>query len=172
MKQPSLLKHLRDILILPFTVTVIVPYFIYNPDKLFPFHSTLFVITGALLVLAGVSLFLYTVLLFNNIGKGTLAPWSPTQKLVVAGPYRYCRNPMITGVFFVLLGETCILHSVNILIWAGAFFLINTVYFILKEEPDLYKRFGEDYTAYKAKVPRWIPRIKPYDQSGSRTPRP
>lgn len=162
MKQPSLLKHLRDILILPFTVTVIVPYLIYNPVKVFPFHSTLLVIAGILILLAGASLFLYTVFLFRTVGRGTLAPWSPTQKLVVVGPYRYCRNPMITGVFFVLTGEMCILHSWNMLIWVAAFFFINTIYFVFKEEPDLYKRFGEEYKEYKAMVPRWIPTWKAF----------
>jgi protein-S-isoprenylcysteine O-methyltransferase Ste14 len=162
MKQPSLLKHVRDILILPFSVTVIVPYFIHNPARVFPFHSAALMFGGMLIGLVGAGLFLYTVFLFRTQGKGTLAPWSPPQKLVIAGPYKYCRNPMITGVFFILLGEMAILHSTNILIWAGAFFLVNTIYFMLSEEPDLYERFGEDYLKYKAKVPRWIPKFNPY----------
>ena len=46
--------------------------------------------------------------------------------------------------------------------WALFFFGLNSVYFILKEEPDLLKRFGEDYKNYKENVPRWIPRWKPW----------
>lgn len=115
----------------------------------------------------GLTLFLYTVVLFRTYGKGTLAPWTPTQKLVVFGPYRYCRNPMITGVFFILIGESMVYYSINILIWAGVFFLINTTYFLLKEEPDLYKRFGEEYLEYKKNVPRWIPRLKPYGKKST-----
>lgn len=163
-RNPSLLKHFRDILILPFTVTVIVPYLIYNPAQHFNPDTVLLKIIGAVIGLSGFSLFIYTVSLFRKIGKGTLAPWQPTQKLVVYGPYRYCRNPMITGVLFILIGESLIFHSTNIVVWSGIFFLINTTYFLLKEEPDLYKRFGDEYLEYKRNVPRWIPKVTPYKQ--------
>jgi protein-S-isoprenylcysteine O-methyltransferase Ste14 len=155
------LRHLRDFLILPFTMTVVVPYLIHNPDRLLSSRNA-FQIGGLLVGIFGVFILLYTISLFGRFGKGTLAPWSPTQKLVVAGPYRYCRNPMITGVFFILLGEAGFFNSENILIWAGLFFIINTIYFIAKEEPDLEKRFGEEYRIYKEHVPRWIPRLRPW----------
>ncbi len=161
-RQPSIFSHLRDILILPFTVTVIVPYFIYNGKEEFIPNSILTKSVGLLILIPGLTLFLYTVFLFKTRGNGTLAPWSPTQKLVITGPYQYCRNPMITGVLFILLGEACIFHSTSILIWATAFILINTIFFILYEEPSLYKRFGDDYLTYKKNVPRWIPRLTPY----------
>lgn len=50
--------------------------------------------------------------------------------------------------------------SWNILIWAGCFFILNTVYFILSEEPAQRKRFGYEYEEYQYNVPRWIPRIR------------
>lgn len=162
MKSPSLLSHLRDVLILPFTVTVIVPYFIYNADSSFIPDNIALKIIGLIFFLGGLSLLIYTIFLFRSIGKGTLAPWSPTQKLVIAGPYRYCRNPMISGVFFILIGEALFFHAPNLLIWAGTFFIINTLYFIFKEEPSLEKRFGAAYRHYKTTVPRWIPKWKPY----------
>lgn len=162
MKRPSLLSHLRDIIILPFTVTVIVPYLVYNKEQnVIPDHIILIII-GCLILIVGATLFFYTVFLFHTVGKGTLAPWASPQQLVIDGPYQYCRNPMITGVFFILLGEVCIFQSSTILLWAGIFFAINTVYFILKEEPGLYKQFGQEYLRYKKHVPRWIPRLKPY----------
>ena len=43
------------------------------------------------------------------------------------------------------------------------FFLLNTIYLIRVEEPALERRFGEDYRRYKANVPRWIPRVAPWD---------
>ena len=115
----------------------------------------------------GSFLFFYTVFLFKNIGKGTLAPWSEKQKLIVVGPYRYCRNPMISGVLSMLIGESLILHSLAILIWAACFFLINTIYFLISEEPALETKFGDDYKHYKKHVPRWIPRVTPYHQNSS-----
>jgi protein-S-isoprenylcysteine O-methyltransferase Ste14 len=165
MKNPSLLRHLRDVLLLPFTVSVVVPYFIHNPERqLVQDHSLLMKFSGLLVGLSGISMLIYTISLFGRFGKGTLAPWSPTQKLVVIGPYRYCRNPMITGVLAILLGEAGFLNSVDIMRWAGLFFIINTIYFIVKEEPDLEKRFGEEYRIYKQNVPRWIPNFRPYKQ--------
>ncbi len=162
MSRPSLLTHLRDILILPFTVTVVIPYLIHNNRRpILPDHVGLKLV-GAIIFIAGISLFGYTVFLFRNFGQGTLAPWQPTQKLIVKGPYRYCRNPMITGVLSVLLGESLMFHSTPILQWAGLFFLINIVYFVLLEEPMLADRFGDAYLKYKKNVPRWIPRLKPY----------
>lgn len=165
MRQPSLLAHLRDILLLPFTVTVIVPYLVYDPRQDIIPDDVRLKIAGFVLLIPGLALFLYTVALFRIFGNGTLAPWTPTRRLVITGPYRYCRNPMITGVFFILLGESLILHSSSVLLWATLFFFINTVYFIVKEEPDLLKRFGADYLDYKANVPRWIPRLTPYKSS-------
>jgi protein-S-isoprenylcysteine O-methyltransferase Ste14 len=103
-----------------------------------------------------------TILTFIRIGRGTLAPWSPTRKLVVGGMYAYVRNPMILGVITVLVGESLMLSSVGILTWAILVFLINTVYFVFSEEPGLEKRFGEEYREYKRDVPRWIPRRKPW----------
>lgn len=161
MQQPSLIKHLRDVILLPFMVTVVIPYLIYNENQVLP-DNTGTKILGLLFLSAGLILFFYTVFLFRVYGKGTLAPWTPTQTLIIRGPYKYCRNPMITGVFFILIGESFLLRSANMLIWTFAFFLINTFYFILKEEPDLYKRFGEEYKKYKKNVPRWIPRVRPY----------
>jgi len=145
-------------------MTVILPYLCYNKNQtLFP-DSIVFKVLGLVFFISGLALFFRSVYLFWAFGKGTLAPWTPTQKLIIRGPYKYCRNPMISGVLFVLLGETFFLNSVNILIITGAFFIINAIYFILKEEPDLYKRFGKDYEAYKKSVPRWIPKFKPYKQ--------
>jgi protein-S-isoprenylcysteine O-methyltransferase Ste14 len=142
-------------------VTCVVPYLIYNGEHFIP-DSIWIKIVGAIVGLAGLILFINTILLFDKIGKGTLAPWSEKQKLIVHGPYRYCRNPMITGVLFILIAETLMLSSVNILILTVIFFLINTTYFILSEEPALYKRFGSEYQAYKNSVPRWFPRLTPY----------
>ncbi len=164
MQQPSILKHIRDIIILPFTVAVIIPYLCYDKNQsLFP-DSGFLTILGFVFLSSGALLFFWSVYLFWAFGKGTLAPWEPTQNLIIRGPYKYCRNPMISGVLFVLLGETLILNSVNILIIAGVFFIINTIYFIAMEEPDLHERFGEEYEVYKKHVPRWIPKFKPYIQ--------
>lgn len=62
-------------------------------------------IAGLCLLLIGLALFGSSLRRFASEGKGTLAPWDPPSVLVLNGPYRYVRNPMISGVLFVLFGE-------------------------------------------------------------------
>jgi protein-S-isoprenylcysteine O-methyltransferase Ste14 len=166
----SLPAHLLSF-ILPATVLIIVPACILwvKKDHLFgwgmnPAWDIFSITTGVLLAACGLFLLCWTISLFHNRGKGTLAPWSPTQKLVITGPYRHTRNPMISGVLTILLGETLVFGSTGLLIWFVIFFLINHIYFILLEEPGLVKRFGGSYLEYKRNVPRWIPRPKPTNQ--------
>lgn len=154
----NLLKHLFS-LILPVTVLVLVPLWIEDD---FSINNIYALIGGSILILAGLLVIVLTISAFIRIGKGTLAPWSPTKKLVVTGIYAHVRNPMISGVLTVLLGESLAILSLSIFIWAIAFFIINNIYFLMYEEPNLGERFGEDYRQYKSKVPRWIPAMKPY----------
>ena len=110
-----------------------------------------------MLLALGLALIARTVALFVRVGRGTLAPWDPTSKLVVRGPYRYVRNPMITGVLAVLLGEAALFGSLALLAWSAVVFAVNAVYFVHVEEPGLRRRFGAEYEVYAASVPRWIP---------------
>ena len=93
---------------------------------------------------------------------GATSPWEPPRKLVIRGPYRHVRNPMITSVLFMLLAEAMLFQSWPLAWWMGIFFVVNTVYFPLVEEKGLEKRFGDDYRIYKNNVPRWIPRTRPW----------
>jgi len=104
----------------------------------------------------------WTVLLFMKFGKGTPAPWDPPKKLVVRGPYRHVRNPMITSVLLMLITESLVFQSWFLAGWTLVFFMMNLLYFPLVEEKGLERRFGEDYRAYKANVPRWVPRLRPW----------
>jgi protein-S-isoprenylcysteine O-methyltransferase Ste14 len=151
--------------ILPVTVLIIVPLWVENDRTI---HFGLSLICALLLILLGLTTMTVTISSFIRIGKGTLAPWSPTKKLVIKGLYRYVRNPMILGVLTVLFGEALIVRSQNILIWAVAFFVINTFYFIVYEEPNLEQRFGNEYREYKKHVSRWLPRLTAYHQNEER----
>ncbi len=160
----SWLEHFKGILLLPFTVTIVIPFLLMRYAsrwQLLPDHW-LVEVAGALLLVAGLYLLILTIHYFRTKGQGTLAPWNPPRQLVVAGPYRYVRNPMISGVLGILLGEGLLLGVGAILCWAALFFCINTLYFLLSEEPGLRKRFGSSYEHYCQNVPRWIPNRKPY----------
>ncbi len=69
---------------------------------------------------------------------------------------------MILGVLLVLTGESVAIWSLNLIIWDLSFFIINNLWFVLYEEPGLYKRFGKEYDDYKKNVSRWLPRLTPY----------
>lgn len=146
-------------LILPLTVLVLVPLAIEDSFRLAPPWLSL---AGGLVLLAGLGMFVLTLRLFVRTGKGTLAPWDPTRRLVTSGPYAYVRNPMISTVLCTLVGEALLFASRPIGIWAALFFLINNLYFVLSEEPGLRKRFGAEYEDYRKHVPRWIPRRTPW----------
>lgn len=160
-------RHLRAILLLPFVATVVVPVFLMASPAggrlaLGPGARAATVVLALPLLAAGLALFVATVRLFARQGEGTLAPWDPTRKLVVEGPYRYVRNPMITGVAFVLLGEALLLAAPALGLWFVVFSAVNAVYIPRAEEPGLVKRFGAEYERYRAHVPRWIPRRRPW----------
>jgi protein-S-isoprenylcysteine O-methyltransferase Ste14 len=154
------LRHLFAIVVLPGTVTLLIPAMLPDGDReLAPWPL---VVLGVVLLAIGLTMFVWTVALFAGVGRGTLAPWDPPTKLVVRGPYRLVRNPMISGVLFVLLGEAALFDSPALLVWAAVVLAINATYFPLVEEPLLRDRFGADYDDYAAHVPRWLPRPRPW----------
>ncbi len=149
-------RHARAIALLPGTVTIVVPAVLLSREgwDIEPLGA----LVGVPLVCAGFALWLWTVRLFARVGRGTLAPWDPTQRLVVEGPYAHARNPMITAVLAALLGEALIFGSTALLVWAAVFAAINHAFFLLYEEPAVERRFGEQYRRYRENVPRWVPR--------------
>ena len=59
----------------------------------------------------------------------------------------------------MLAAESLILWSLPVALWTVVFFVGNVVYFEFSEERRLEDRFGDSYHAYKANVPRWMPRL-------------
>jgi protein-S-isoprenylcysteine O-methyltransferase Ste14 len=151
---------------LPIGVLLIIPWFLMWATNdttigwaLTPWTLDILVLAiGMTVLVQGLVLLVHCIQMFSKVGEGTLAPWAPTQKLVVVGVYRYMRNPMITGALFALLGEWIILSNYALFLWLLFFFLGNHLYFIKSEEPGLVERFGEEYEEYRRNVPRWIPR--------------
>jgi len=170
--RPALLrKHLGAILLLPGMAVVVIPAAILyltgadTFDLWWTVPATRFILPalGVLFIAGGLGLMITTIGLFVTVGMGTLAPWNPTQKLVVRGIYRHVRNPMISGVFLILLGEAILAASVPLLAWCLLFIVANAIYIPLVEESGLVKRFGVEYEEYRRNVPRWIPRLRPWE---------
>lgn len=94
--------------------------------------------------------------------KGTPVPFNPPPTLVESGPYRYARNPMLTGVFLLLFGLGFAIRSLSlVLIFTPLFVLANVWELREIEEPELIRRLGEDYLAYRERTPMFIPGTRP-----------
>jgi protein-S-isoprenylcysteine O-methyltransferase Ste14 len=118
----------RSLIILPGTALVLIPTVIIVASKDWScppqMESPTELWFWLALLSAGIGLTLasWSIALFMQVGKGTPAPWEPPQRLVIRGPYRYVRNPMISGTLFVLLAEAMFFRSWPIGIWMVIFF--------------------------------------------------
>jgi len=161
-----LFRAILALLALPVNVTLTIPALLLvatRPvDAAFATGPAWLTALGAALLGLGLGLLVTTVRAFYRIGKGTLAPWAPPRHFVLAGPYRHIRHPMISGVVLILAGEAAVFAALALALWAAFFFAANALYLPLREEPALIRRFGTDYEAYRAHVPRWIPRLRPW----------
>ena len=167
------LRQALSVILLPGTVAVAIPVWLARRNGLelrspHSFAEVAAVVAGVLALGLGLTLFIGSLRRFASEGKGTLAPWDPPRHLVVHGLYRFVRNPMISGVIFVLAGEALILQSAPHAWWALIFLASNAVYIPLLEEPMLEGRFGEEYRDYRANVPRFLPRLTPWIPGGSK----
>ncbi|MGD8814789.1 MAG: isoprenylcysteine carboxylmethyltransferase family protein [Anaerolineales bacterium] len=118
---------------------------------------------GIFLILLGFGLLIATIPLFLKLHEGTNMPWEPAPELILEGVYRHMRNPMHAGVFLLMLGEGLILRSSFLLVFTACAVVLHLFYIPYSEERGLEKRFGEAYRTYKQHVPRWIPRLTPWD---------
>jgi protein-S-isoprenylcysteine O-methyltransferase Ste14 len=143
-------RTLRSIIALPGLVLVVIPAIIlwltgsFNPGwGLEGWLAYLPAALGLLLLGAGLGLLAATIRLFTRVGQGTL-------------------DPMHSGVFITLYGEGLLFGSLPILIFVTIVFVFHWFYIPLTEERWLADQFGEDYQVYKQNVPRWIPRLTPW----------
>src|SRR2546429_8079785 len=113
---------------------------------------------GLVLVALGAVVVLWCVLTFALVGKGTPAIFDPPRKLVIAGPYRWVRNPMYIGAGLVLLGAAMFYGSFGLALYTVAFWSMAHLFVLFYEEPTLHKKFGPEYEAYIASRRRCMPR--------------
>lgn len=168
-------RVLSSVIVLPGTVLVLVPGLLLwsvgalsgallSPDLNAPAFWL-----GVGFGLIGIAFVFWTGSLFSVFGRGTAMPWDPPQKLVIKGPFRHVRNPMISGVVLILVAQSLVFDVWILAVWSVVFFVLNLIYIPSVEEAGLEARFGEDYREYKRNVPRWFPNPLPwYPEAPSR----
>ena len=150
----------------PVTAAGIVPWFLsgWREEPAFLGLGPLRFV-GAAAAAAGVALLVACYARFALDGLGTPAPIAPPSRLVIQGPYRHVRNPIYLAVLGIVLGQAFLLGNVALLAYGGLIFLACHLFVVLYEEPNLQRRFGADYAAFFAAVPRWLPRAKAWAPS-------
>jgi protein-S-isoprenylcysteine O-methyltransferase Ste14 len=117
---------------------------------------------GGLLIAVGLAALLDCFARFALEGRGTPAPVAAPERLVLTGLYRHVRNPMYVCILSLVAGQGLLFGSVALLRYAMVLALGFSAFVLLYEEPTLRDRFGREYLAYCAAVPRFWPRLRPW----------
>lgn len=114
-------------------------------------------VVAGVLVAAGLLISALGVVSFRR-ARTTVNPLKPAtaSSLVVSGVYRWTRNPMYLGFLIVLTGWAYFLSNVLGFLLLPAFILYLNRFQILPEEKALASVFGDEFTAYKLRVRRWL----------------
>lgn len=116
-------------------------------------------LTGTIFILIGLIYALWSISDQLFRARGTPLPVMATQKLLITGPFKQCRNPMSFGTILLYFGIAMIVGSISALMMVSGFTALLVVYIKVIEERELEARFGEEYINYRARTPFLIPRI-------------
>jgi len=113
------------------------------------------------IITVGLTVTAWSVFHFLKV-KGTPVPFNPPPKVVKTGPYRYVRNPMLSGVFLFLIGLGFIVNSASLVFFFTPLYVVINVWELKKiEEPEMIKRLGVEYIEYRRHTPMFIPGCRP-----------
>ena len=152
-------------------VIVFVPSIIYAITALFDNVYRLEIIQNEairwiilmVLLMIGFVYGIWSVIIQNTVGEGgpleigniEISP--KTRNLVVSGPYKYTRNPMLFGTFLIYLAFALFLNSMTAVVLISAIFIFMLTVVVKMEEQRLLKDFGKQYEEYRKKVSMFIP---------------
>ncbi len=120
------------------------------------------VLTSVLFII-GFYFAISSLIIQRKIGQGGPAEGykikiSPkTKNLVITGPYRYTRNPMLFGTFTIYCSFAVFFNSIGYLLITILFAIVMLIFVKLTEEKRLLKDFGKEYEIYKNKTSIFIP---------------
>ena len=152
-------------------VLVLVPSIIYIITSLFDnayrleliHNSVIKWIIIILLLVIGLIYGIWSVIIQNTVGKGgpleigniEISP--KTKNLVVSGPYKNTRNPMLFGTFSIYLAFAIYINSITSVVLVCVIFILMLTFVVKMEEKRLLKDFGDQYEEYRKKVSMFIP---------------
>lgn len=154
------------LVVAPGVIAGFIPWWMSRWERRSLFPDTLALrIAAVALIALGLWVLLDSFARFVLQGNGTPAPVFPTRHLVVSGLYRHVRNPIYLAVVALILGQSVLFAHRAILIYGLLLWVAFHLFVIAYEEPTLEKTFGNEYEAYRANVPRWLPRWRAWNAS-------
>lgn len=142
---------------IPILLVVVFPYV----DNFFGIGSLFYgfgnIIFGVTAIIIGGIVAIWTIVIQITLASGTPFPMLPTKKLLIVGPFKYCRNPMTFGTIIAYGGIAILRGSFSALLAVATFAAILIGYLKIIEEKELQMRFGSEYIEYKMKTPFIIP---------------
>ena len=152
-------------------VLLLIPFGIYSAAKVFDpkFESALFptdqvrITLMIMFFVIGAIFGIWSIVIQNMIGKGgplqvghiDISP--RTQNLVITGPYKYTRNPMLFGACMMYFAFATYLNSITAGIAVILFMVFMLCFVKLSEEKRLLIDFGKSYEEYRKNVSMFIP---------------
>lgn len=132
----------------------------YGVDRLLPLRIPEFLMpvsrpVGGGVVILGMGLAFWAMGLFRR-ARTTVLPFKAATTLVIAGPFRFSRNPIYAGMLLIYLGSG---------LWSGLIWVLLLIPLVLAslrglaidaEEAHLRERFGDQYLEYQRRVRRWL----------------
>lgn len=122
---------------------------------------------AAVLLIVGLAFGISSIIYQNVIGKGgpleiSNIEISPkTKYLVVSGPYRFIRNPMLFGTLLIYFAIALMINSITAVILLVLFAVVMLTVVVKKEEERLLKDFGDQYREYRERtslIMPWFPK--------------
>jgi protein-S-isoprenylcysteine O-methyltransferase Ste14 len=112
-------------------------------------------VLASMLTLCSLALTVSSVGNFRR-SRTSIVPIRPATTLVIAGPYRFTRNPMYVGMAALTVALGLFMKTWWPVLLLVPVLLIVRLFVIAPEERYLQRRFGDDYVRYMRRVRRWV----------------
>jgi protein-S-isoprenylcysteine O-methyltransferase Ste14 len=103
------------------------------------------ILIGVMAIVIGGIIAIWTIAIQISLASGTPFPMLPTKKLLIVGPFKYCRNPMTLGTIIAYAGIAILIGSFSALVAVAILAATLVGYLKIIEEKELQLRFGSEY---------------------------